>query len=41
MQRPTQLPVINVVAIVLIVVSVVPVYIAQRISGGEAAGARV
>jgi putative spermidine/putrescine transport system permease protein len=41
MQRPTQLPVVNVVAIVLIVFSVVPVYIAQRISGAEVAGARV
>jgi putative spermidine/putrescine transport system permease protein len=41
MQRPTQLPVINVVAIVMVLFSVVPVYIAQRISGAEAAGARV
>jgi putative spermidine/putrescine transport system permease protein len=41
MQRPTQLPVINVLAIVLVLVSVVPVYIAQRISGAEAAGARI
>jgi len=41
MQRPTALPVVNVVALVLILFSVIPVYIAQRISGGEAAGARV
>ncbi len=41
MQRPTALPVVNVVALVLIIFSVIPVYIAQRISGGEAAGARV
>jgi putative spermidine/putrescine transport system permease protein len=41
MQRPTQLPVINVLAIVLVLFSVVPVYIAQRISGAEAAGARI
>jgi putative spermidine/putrescine transport system permease protein len=41
MQRPTELPVVNVLAMVLIVFSVVPVYIAQRISGAEAAGARV
>jgi putative spermidine/putrescine transport system permease protein len=41
MQRPTELPVVNVVAMVLIVFSVVPVYLAQRISGAEAAGARV
>jgi len=41
MQRPTELPVVNVVALVLVLISVIPVYIAQRISGGEAAGARV
>jgi putative spermidine/putrescine transport system permease protein len=39
-QRPNELPVVNVVALVLILVSVIPVWIAQRISGGEAAGAR-
>ena len=33
-QRPTELPVVNVVALVLILVSVVPVYIATRISSG-------
>ena len=37
MQRPTELPVVNVVALVLILASVVPVYIATRISG-ETAG---
>lgn len=37
-QRPTELPVVNVVALVLILLSVIPVYVAQRISGGEAAG---
>ena len=37
-QRPTELPVVNVVAFVLILVSVIPVYIATRISGGESAG---
>jgi putative spermidine/putrescine transport system permease protein len=36
-QRPTELPVVNVVALVLILLSVIPVYVAQRISGGEAA----
>ena len=35
MQRPTALPVVNVVAIVLILFSVVPVWLAQRISGAE------
>jgi putative spermidine/putrescine transport system permease protein len=37
-QRPTELPVVNVVAFLLILVSVIPVYIATRISGGEAVG---
>ena len=37
MQRPTELPVVNVVALVLILLSIVPVYIAQRI-GGDAVG---
>jgi putative spermidine/putrescine transport system permease protein len=37
-QRPNELPVVNVVAFVLILVSVIPVYIATRISGGESAG---
>ena len=41
MQRPTALPVVNVVALILVVFSVIPVYIAQRISGAEAAGARL
>ena len=39
-QRPTELPVVNVVALVMILVSVIPVYIATRISSG-AAGARL
>jgi putative spermidine/putrescine transport system permease protein len=38
-QRPNELPVVNVVALVLIVFSVVPVYIATRLSSG-AVGAR-
>lgn len=37
-QRPTELPVVNVVALVLIVVSVIPVYVATRISSGVAGG---
>jgi len=36
-QRPRDLPVVNVVALVLIVMSILPVYLAQRISGGESA----
>ncbi len=39
-QRPTELPVVNVVAFVLILVSTVPVYLAQRISNG-AGGTRI
>jgi putative spermidine/putrescine transport system permease protein len=38
-QRPTELPVVNVVALILIVVSVIPVYLAQRVSDvGATAG---
>jgi putative spermidine/putrescine transport system permease protein len=33
-QRPVELPVVNVVALVLIVLSVIPVYIATRLSAG-------
>lgn len=36
-KRPNELPVVNVVALVLIALSVIPVYLAQRVSG-EAAG---
>jgi putative spermidine/putrescine transport system permease protein len=34
-QRPTELPVVNVVALILVVLSVIPVYLAQRL-GSEA-----
>ena len=40
MQRPTELPVVNVVALVLVLASVVPVYFAQRIAGAESATIR-
>jgi putative spermidine/putrescine transport system permease protein len=40
MQRPTELPVVNVVALVLVLLSVIPVYIAQRIAGADAATLR-
>ncbi|MBX6382217.1 MAG: ABC transporter permease [Microbispora sp.] len=33
--RPNQAPVVNVVAAALILVSVIPIYIAQRLSGGD------
>jgi putative spermidine/putrescine transport system permease protein len=39
--RPNQAPVINVVAAILIVVSVVPIYFAQRLSADSAGGGRV
>jgi putative spermidine/putrescine transport system permease protein len=39
-QRPRDLPVVNVVALVLIVLSIVPVYFAQRISGDARGGGR-
>jgi putative spermidine/putrescine transport system permease protein len=39
--RPNQAPVINVVAAVLIVVSIVPIYLAQRLSSDTAAGGRM
>src|SRR6185312_5782357 len=39
--RPNQAPVINVVAAVLILLSVVPIYLAQRISADTAAGGRL
>jgi putative spermidine/putrescine transport system permease protein len=37
-QHPTELPVVNVVALVLVLISVIPVYVAQRITGGESTG---
>lgn len=39
-QRPRDLPVVNVVALVLIVLSIVPVYLAQRISSEAGGGGR-
>jgi len=39
--RPNQAPVVNVVAAVLVVVSTVPVYLAQRLSGGTSGGGRL
>jgi putative spermidine/putrescine transport system permease protein len=40
-QRPTELPVVNVVAFVLILFSTIPVYLAQRISSGAGGGGRI
>ncbi len=36
--RPNQAPVVNVVAAVLILLSAIPIYLAQRLSGGQAEG---
>ena len=33
--RPSQAPVVNVIAVVLVLVSIVPIYFAQRIAGSE------
>jgi len=33
--RPNQAPIVNVIAVVLVVVSIVPIYLAQRLSGSE------
>jgi putative spermidine/putrescine transport system permease protein len=41
LQRPNELPVVNVVAFVLILASIGPVWLATRISGAETAGARL
>jgi putative spermidine/putrescine transport system permease protein len=39
--RPNQLPIVNVVAVSVIVLSVIPVWIAQRLSTGAEAGGRI
>jgi len=39
--RPNQAPVINVVAAVLVILSIVPIYFAQRVSADTAAGGRL
>ncbi|MCU1550376.1 MAG: spermidine/putrescine transporter permease [Glaciihabitans sp.] len=33
--RPSQAPIVNVIAVVLVVVSIVPIYLAQRLAGAE------
>ena len=37
--RPNQAPVVNVVAAVLVLLSAIPIYLAQRLSGDVASGA--
>ena len=39
--RPNQAPVVNVVAVVLVLISIFPVWLAQKLSGGDAAGSRL
>jgi putative spermidine/putrescine transport system permease protein len=39
--RPNQAPVVNVVAVILVAVSILPVWLAQRLSGTEAAESRL
>ena len=39
--RPNQAPVVNVVAAALVVISLLPVYLAQRLSGDSVAGGRI
>ncbi len=39
--RSSQAPVVNVVAVVLVLVSILPVWLAQRLSGGTAAESRL
>jgi putative spermidine/putrescine transport system permease protein len=41
MTRPQQAPVVNVVAAVLVLLSVLPIYVAQRLSSDTATGSRV
>ncbi|MFD7818135.1 ABC transporter permease [Streptomyces sp. NPDC059785] len=41
MTRPRQAPVVNVVAAVLVLLSVLPIYVAQRLSADTAGGSRV
>lgn len=41
LSRPNQGPVVNVVAAVLVLVSVVPIYLSQRLSGESASGGRL
>ena len=40
LSRPAQLPIVNVVALFVIVASIIPVYIAQRLAGGRDAEER-
>ncbi|GAA4349804.1 ABC transporter permease [Angustibacter luteus] len=41
LSRPNQAPVVNVVAAALVILSIVPIYISQRLSGESTAGGRI
>ena len=41
LQRPNQAPVVNVVAAVLVLISVVPIYLSQKVAGESTAGGRI
>jgi len=41
LQRPNQAPTVNVVAAVLVLISVVPIYLSQRVAGESTAGGRI
>jgi putative spermidine/putrescine transport system permease protein len=34
--RPNQAPIVNVIAVVLVIVSILPIWVAQRVAGAEA-----
>lgn len=38
--RPNQAPIVNVVAATLVIVSLIPIYLSQRLSGDSASGGR-
>ena len=39
--RPNQAPVVNVVAAALVMVSIVPIYVSQRLAGDTTSGGRI
>jgi putative spermidine/putrescine transport system permease protein len=41
LSRPNQAPVVNVVAAVLVVASIIPIYLSQRLAGDTTAGGRI
>ena len=39
--RPNQAPVVNVVAAALVVLSIIPIYVSQKLAGDSAGGGRI